>query len=80
LQEGFVLSRRLRVFNILVLFLVVLGLSREAYAYVDPGTGSYLLQILVAGFLGLLYALRLYWTRLKTFLTSRILRSSKKDD
>ena len=73
------LSRRFRVFDILVLFLVVVGLSRDAYAYVDPGTGSYLLQILVAGFLGLLYALRLSWARLKDFLTSRFLRSSKKD-
>jgi hypothetical protein len=67
------------VFDILVLFLVVVGFSKEAYAYVDPGTGSYLLQILVAGFLGLLYALRLYWARLKNFLTSRWLRSSKKN-
>lgn len=74
------LSRRLRIFDIFVLILVALGLSKEAHAYVDPGTGSYLLQILVAGFLGLLYALRLYWARLKSFLTSRILRSSKKDD
>ncbi|HVN79107.1 MAG TPA: hypothetical protein VMW38_08920 [Terriglobia bacterium] len=74
------LSRRLRIFDVFVLVLVVLCLSKEAHAYVDPGTGSYLLQILVAGFLGLLYALRLYWTRLKNFLISRISRSPKKDE
>ena len=73
-------SRRLRIFDILVFLLVVLSLSKEAHAYVDPGTGSYLLQIVVAGFLGLLYALKLYWTRLKNFLTSRISRSPKKEE
>lgn len=62
-----------------VLALLFIGFSREVYAYVDPGTGSYLLQILVAGLLGLIYAARLYWTKLKNFLTTRILRQSRKD-
>ena len=78
-EEEAVLARRLRAFDISVLVLIFLGLSKEALAYVDPGTGSYLLQVLVAGFLGLLYALRLYWTRLKNFLSSKISRSSKKN-
>jgi hypothetical protein len=34
--------------------------SRPAYAYLDPGTGSFLLQILLAGFLGLVLTLRLF--------------------
>jgi hypothetical protein len=33
-------------------------------AYLDPGTGSFLLQILVAGFLGFLLTLRLYRDRI----------------
>ncbi len=35
-----------------------------AYAYLDPGTGSFLLQILVAGFLGVVFALRLFRGRI----------------
>ena len=33
--------------------------------YLDPGSGSYLLQLLIAGALGALFALRIYWSRIK---------------
>jgi hypothetical protein len=39
-------------------------------AYVDPGTGSYFIQLVVGGFLALLYALKLYWSRIRSFLSS----------
>jgi hypothetical protein len=32
------------------------------FAYVDPGTGSYLLQVALAGLLGAGYAIRHFWT------------------
>ena len=32
--------------------------------YIDPGTGSYLLQILAAGLFGALFALKLFWHRI----------------
>jgi hypothetical protein len=35
------------------------------FAYVDPGTGSYLLQIALAGLLGAGYALRHFWSEVK---------------
>lgn len=35
--------------------------------YLDPGSGSYLLQLLIAGILGALFAIRLYWKRIKGF-------------
>jgi hypothetical protein len=40
--------------------------------YLDPGSGSYLLQLLIAGALGALFALRLYWKRVRGFF-SRLL-------
>lgn len=36
--------------------------------YLDPGSGSYLLQLLIAAALGGLFALRIYWKRVKGFL------------
>jgi len=36
----------------------------SAFAYVDPGTGSYLLQIIIGFVLAGLYALKHYWARL----------------
>jgi hypothetical protein len=50
---------------------------RDVHAYIDPGTGSYILQIIVAGMLGAAYALKIYWTRLWLFLTSKF--SSSQD-
>ena len=37
------------------------------YAYIDPGTGSYILQVVIAGLLGALVSVRIYWARIKTF-------------
>ncbi len=34
-------------------------------AYVDPGAGSLLVQALIGGLLAGLYAIKLYWTKLK---------------
>ena len=30
--------------------LILLLFSREAYAYLDPGSGSYMLQLIIGGF------------------------------
>jgi hypothetical protein len=35
-------------------------------AYLDPGSGSYLLQLLIAAVLGIGLAIRMYWGRIKT--------------
>jgi len=40
-------------------------LLRTKQAYLDPGSGSYLLQLLIAGLLGGLFAIRAYWGKIK---------------
>jgi len=37
--------------------------SKKAYAYVDPGTGSFLLQLLIASLLGAAFTLKKYFKR-----------------
>jgi hypothetical protein len=44
--------------------------SGPAHAYLDPTTGSILLQGLLAGIAGVVVVLRLYWARLKAFFRS----------
>jgi len=39
-----------------------------AHAYLDPGTGSILLQGLIAGVIGTAAFARMYWTKLKMLL------------
>jgi hypothetical protein len=51
----------------LLAVLASLLLVREAYAYLDPGTGSYILQILIASLFGALFILKVFWGRIVGF-------------
>ena len=53
-------------------------LLRPAYGYLDPGTGSYIIQLLVGGLLGGLFAIGLFWKRVIAYV-KRIFRSRKDD-
>lgn len=35
--------------------------------YLDPGSGSFILQILIATLVGSLFLIKAYWKKLKTF-------------
>jgi hypothetical protein len=59
---------------ITVTLAVILTPTREAYAYLDPGTGSFLLQILLAGFLGLMLTLRLFRERIAAIFKALLRR------
>jgi len=48
----------------------VLLLPREALAYIDPGTGSYMLQLVLAALLGGLFALKIFWKNIKSFFVN----------
>lgn len=54
----------------LVLYISILFLlfSKPAHAYLDPGTGSYLFQILIAGLLGSLFFIKSITKKIKGFL------------
>ncbi|MGD2206215.1 MAG: hypothetical protein PVH17_05505 [Anaerolineae bacterium] len=52
---------------LLALVLVSFLFPARAHAYLDPGTGSYIFQIALATLVGTLFALRLFWGRLKSF-------------
>ena len=53
---------------VIVLVLLSPWLTRIAYAYLDPGTGSYLLQLIVGTLLGGLFAIGLFWKRVVAFV------------
>lgn len=37
----------------------------DAHAYMDPGSGSFVLQMILAGIVGLGVTLKVYWAKLK---------------
>lgn len=57
--------------------LLLLGWSGASHAYLDPGTGSMLLQGLLAGIAGAAVVLRLYWYRVKSFWQNLLSRKSR---
>lgn len=52
---------------LVVLALFYLIFPRKAYAYLDPGTGSYILQLIAATLFMGLYAVKLFWNNVKIF-------------
>ena len=50
----------------LVVFVAMFDISKQAFAYLDPGSGSVLLQLLLGGMAGIIVVLKLYWNRLKS--------------
>jgi hypothetical protein len=48
-------------------FITVLLFSEPAFAYLDPGTGGMLIQIILGGIAGLAVAGKLFWHQLKSF-------------
>jgi len=61
------ISRKLLLSSLLTGALVLALLSENAYAYVDPGTGSYIVQMLFAGVIAALFSIKLFWSRIKGF-------------
>lgn len=69
------------LFPSLDLMAIFTGLSaplKDSPAYLDPGSGSFFLQLLIASLLGGLFVLKAYWTRIKAFF-SRLFSKSPPD-
>ena len=39
------------------------------FLYVDPGSGSYLVQVIIAAILGAMFYLKNFWWKIKSFFT-----------
>lgn len=50
---------------------------KMTYAYLDPGTGSYIIQILIATLAGGTYMIAVSWAKIKTFFRDFISKLSK---
>ena len=42
-------------------------LAQAAFAYIDPGTGSYVLQIAIAFLVGLAFSVKIFWKKISAF-------------
>ena len=64
------------IFLVLLYFFVF---AKPTYAYLDPGTGSYITQLMIGFVAGGLYLLKLYWQKI-VGVVKRLFRKPKKTD
>jgi hypothetical protein len=50
----------------------------QSAAYLDPGSGSYIIQLIIAGFMGALFMLGVYWRRVKSYVKRLFSRGQDK--
>lgn len=71
---------RSRLRNIVVIGLFILvGFQKDAYAYLDPGSGSFIFQLLIAGLLGGIFLLKNFWKKSISALSGIFKKRSKED-
>jgi len=59
---------------------VLSDILTKPHAYLDPGSGSYLIQLLIAGLLGGAFVIRAFWGRILTFFRGLLNRDAIVDD
>lgn len=67
----------------LALFLFALYLTLfpdRSYAYLDPGTGSYILQIAAAVFFAGIFVVKTWWTHIKNLILKIFKRKGKESE
>lgn len=55
----------------ITIFMMLMFFPSQAYAYLDPGAGSMILQIILGGIAGLAVFGRLFWKKLKSGLFTK---------
>lgn len=60
-----------------LLILLILLFPENAYAYLDPGSGSYFFQIILGVLLGGLISLKVFWKKVKSLVIRSIQKLPK---
>ena len=63
-----------------LIFLIQIVTVTPAFAYIDPGTGRYLFQMLMAGLLGSAFAIKMTWRNVKTYISQIFSGNAGNDD
>lgn len=61
----------------IIFALSFLVFTEEVHAYLDPGTGSYILQLAMASVIGALFAIKLFWNNIKNFFKKSLSKPKK---
>ena len=64
----------------LVIAATLIATVAPAHAYIDAGSGSYMLQMAMASILAVVFTLKLYWQRLLLALSKIFTRKNKTEN
>ena len=64
--------------NITLFFLYFFLFTSSAFAYLDPGTGSIILQAIVGAFAAFFSTLYIFWEKVKIFFRKVFKKDNKK--
>ena len=62
---------------ILLVFLFIITQTVNSYAYLDPGTGSFILQAIIGFIAAGLATVTLYWNKFKNFISKKFKKKNK---
>jgi hypothetical protein len=64
--------------NVVIITIILLLCSTcKAHAYIDPGTGSYIIQVIIGGLLGAVFALKIYWKKVRAYFSKLFSKRTK---
>ena len=66
---------RLTVFLLSALLILPLA----GYGYIDLGSGSYIIQLIIAGFVGISLSFRIFWKKIKQRFSKKAESDEKAD-
>ena len=70
----------IRKINFAIIFIITFfQFNSNAYAYLDPGTGSIILQAIIAFFAGATAFVSLYWRKFKNYISNLFSKNKKKE-
>ncbi len=69
----------MKAINQTILILYIILLPSNAYAYLDPGTGSIILQAILGFIAAAIASISVYWTKFK-MLINKIFKKKKEEE
>ena len=77
MSRGIKMTTRKSVFVLILTFVTQHLLSQNAFAYLDPGTGSYIFQVLIATIVAGLFAIKMFWQKIKGFFLNNFFKKKQ---
>lgn len=63
--------------SIIGILFIQVAVSKNAFAYLDPGAGSYIFQVLISIIFGAGFAIKIFWQKINGFFKALFLKGKK---